>query len=76
MKTGKTNNKIREGTPAVTVILYLLVILICVVTVYPLYYVLILSISAPEYAAKMHVYLIQKGFSLDAYKMLVSKGEM
>ena len=54
MKTGKTKNRIREGNPAVTVLLYVLVLLICIATVYPMYYVLILSISAPEYAAKMN----------------------
>ena len=76
MKTGKTKNRIREGNPAVTVLLYVLVLLICIATVYPMYYVLILSISAPEYAAKMNVYLVPKGFSLDAYKMLAGDGEM
>ena len=76
MKTGKTKNRIREGNPAVTVLLYVLVLLICIATVYPMYYVLILSISAPEYAAKMNVYLVPKGFSLGAYKMLAGDGEM
>ena len=42
MKTGKTKNRIREGNPAVTVLLYVLVLLICIATVYPMYYVLIL----------------------------------
>ena len=68
MKTGKTKNRIREGNPAVTVLLYVLVLLICIATVYPMYYVLILSISAPEYAAKMNVYLVPKGFSLETGK--------
>ena len=53
MKTGKTKNRIREGNPAVTVLLYVLVLMICIATVYPMYYVLILSISAPEYAVAM-----------------------
>ena len=61
MKTGKTKNRIREGNPAVTVLLYVLVLLICIATVYPMYYVLILSISAPEYAAKMSIWS-RKGF--------------
>lgn len=69
-------NKIREGNPAVTVILYLLVILICIATVYPMYYVLILSISAPQFAAKMDVYLFPKGFSLEAYRMMIGDMEM
>ena len=30
MKTGKTKNRIREGNPAVTVLLYVLVLLICI----------------------------------------------
>ena len=66
MKNRKNIHTIREGNPAVTALLYLLVILICIVTLYPMYYVLILSISAPQYAAKMDVYLFPKGFSLDA----------
>lgn len=76
MKTGKNNHRIKEGNPFVTAIFYLLTILICVVTVYPMYYVLILSISAPKFAAGMNVYLWPKGFSLDAYKMLAGDGEM
>ena len=32
MKTGKTKNRIREGNPAVTVLLYVLVIMICIAT--------------------------------------------
>lgn len=76
MKNRKNIHTIREGNPAVTALLYFLVILICIVTLYPMYYVLILSISAPQYAAKMDVYLFPKGFSLDAYKMLVGDGEM
>lgn len=76
MKTVRTKNRIREGSPVATAILYLLTILVCLATVYPMYYVLILSISAPEYAAGMDVYLFPKGFSLDAYKMLAGDGEM
>lgn len=73
---GHKKNKIREGNPIVTAILYLLVILICVLTLYPMYYVLILSLSAPEVAATMDVYWFPKGFSLDAYRMLVGDKEM
>ena len=67
----RKRNRIREGNPVVTGILYLLVILICAVTLYPMYYVLILSVSAPEIAARMDVYWFPKGFSLDAYRMLI-----
>lgn len=76
MKAGKVSNRIKEGNPIVTAVLYLLVIAICLVTVYPMYYVLILSLSEPKFAAGMDVYLWPKGFSLDAYRMLVGDGEM
>ena len=72
----RKRNRIREGNPVVTGILYLLVILICAVTLYPMYYVLILSVSAPEIAARMDVYWFPKGFSLDAYRMLIGDKEM
>lgn len=76
MRREKIKHKIREGNPVVTAVLYLLVILVCIATVYPMYYVLILSVSEPKYAAGMAVYLFPKGFSLDAYKMLVGDREM
>ena len=69
-------NKIKEGNTLITAILYGLVIIICTLTVYPMYYVLILSISSPEVAAKMDVYWFPKGISLDAYKMLFGDAEM
>lgn len=47
----------REGNRFATFIMYLGCVLIGLLTVYPMYYVLILSLSAPEYAATMRVYL-------------------
>lgn len=72
----RKHNKIREGSPVATAILYLLLILICIVTVYPMYYVLILSISDPKAALTMDVYLLPKGFSLAAYQMMVTDSEI
>ncbi|MBQ7838970.1 MAG: carbohydrate ABC transporter permease [Lachnospiraceae bacterium] len=68
--------KIREGNPAVTVLLYVLAGLAAFVTLYPMYYVLILSLSEPEFAATMKVYVLPKGFNLDAYTALVRDTKM
>ncbi|MBQ8232707.1 MAG: carbohydrate ABC transporter permease [Lachnospiraceae bacterium] len=69
-------SKIKEGNRAVTAILYLLAALMAFITVYPMYYVLILSLSEPQYAATMKVYTIPKGFNLGAYEVLVTDTKM
>ena len=63
-------NRIREGSRVADVIIYLVLAIICFVTLYPMYYVLILSISDPLEAAGMQVYLYPKGFYLNSYKIL------
>ena len=75
-KTSTASNKIREGSRAATVLIYCCVIAICFVTIYPMYYVLILSLSEPAAAMTMKVYTIPKGFSLDSYRVLVKDAEM
>jgi putative aldouronate transport system permease protein len=66
----KTNNKVREGSRTATAIMYVLAVFVVFVTLYPMYYVLILSLSEPQYALTMRVYTFPKGFNLDAYKIL------
>ena len=63
-------NRIREGSRVADVIIYIVLGIICLVTLYPMYYVFILSISDPLQAASMQVYLYPKGFYLDSYKLL------
>ena len=72
----KKRRGIREGNPVITFFLYALTAFLALVTVYPMYYVFILSISEPKAAAAMNVYWIPKGFSLDAYKALIGDSEM
>lgn len=72
----KKSNRIREGNRAVTVIMYVLALAAALITLYPMYYVLILSVSEPRFAATMHVYVVPKGFDLSAYKVLVSDMQM
>jgi putative aldouronate transport system permease protein len=66
----KNRNRVREGSRAATVIMYVLAAAIVFVTLYPMYYVLILSLSEPRHALTMQVYAIPKGFDLSAYRIL------
>lgn len=70
------NRGIKEGNQAVTVLLYALAVLAALITIYPMYYVLILSLSEPQYAATMKVYLVPKGFNLGAFEVLVTDRKM
>ena len=56
--------------------MYAACILIAFITLYPMYYVLILSLSAPEFASTMRVYTIPKGFDLSAYEVLIKDMKM
>lgn len=67
---------IREGNQFATFLMYAACVIIAFITVYPMYYVLILSLSAPEYASTMRVYTIPKGFDLSAYEVLVTDMKM
>jgi putative aldouronate transport system permease protein len=71
-RTGKNSkNKVREGNRGFTVVLYILAVLVVFITLYPMYYVLILSLSEPMYAMTMQVYVIPKGINLGAYRTLI-----
>ena len=58
----------------------LFIILLCcfsaIITIFPMYYVLILSISDPAEAAKGSMILWPKGFYLGGYDVIVSDGKM
>ncbi len=42
----------------------------CLVTVYPMYYVLIRSVSSPEHALAGDMFLLPKGFDFTSYKII------
>lgn len=71
MKQNKSN-KIREGSRLADVIIYIAAAIVAFITLYPLYYVLILSLSTPEAAATMRVYWFPKGFYLGGYERIFS----
>ena len=65
-------NHIREGSRTADVIIYAVAILLALVCLYPVYYVLILSLSDPRAAATMQVYWLPKGFYLGGYEKIFS----
>ncbi len=76
-KTRRRNpNKIREGSKVADFIIYMIAIIICLMTLYPFYYVVIMSISDPMEVAAMNVYLYPKGFYLDSYKLIIRDMKM
>lgn len=68
----KNPNKIREGSVIADVIFYILAIFFAFITLYPMYYVLILSLSDPNAAASMRVFFWPKGFYIGGYKNIVT----
>jgi putative aldouronate transport system permease protein len=51
--------------------MYVIAAFVIVITIYPMYYVLILSLSEPRHALTMQVYTLPRGFNLTAYQILV-----
>ena len=50
-RTRRNANQIKDGSTAATAVLYVFAVLICIITLYPMYYVVIKSISDPQIAS-------------------------
>lgn len=74
--TNKHSKKANDGSTVLNIILNIIVWLLVLFTLYPMYYVLILSISDPVEAATMNVYFWPKGLYLDSYMMLFNNPAM
>lgn len=75
MAKAKNKNIIRDKSIAASVIIYIVVALMAFVCVYPMYFVLITSLSDPQYAQQMNVYWWPKsetGVFLGSYERLVT----
>ena len=66
----KATNRIREGSPIATAAIYIAAALIAFITLYPLWYVLVLSLSSPEKAITMRVYFWPDTLYLNGYKRI------
>ncbi|MEG0692187.1 MAG: carbohydrate ABC transporter permease, partial [Oscillospiraceae bacterium] len=69
-------NRIRQGSRFATFLIYFIVGVCCFITLYPMYYVFIMSISEPKEVLAMNVFLYPKGFYLGSYTMLIKNVEM
>lgn len=63
--------KIHEGNPVATVIMYAIAVLSCIICVYPIYYVAIMSISTPHAINTGLVWFWPDAFNLDPYQIIV-----
>lgn len=72
----KQRNRIRTGSRIADGFIYAIAALFALVSLYPIYYVLILSFSSPEHAITMQVYLWPKGFYLDGYRRLLADSHL
>ncbi|WP_018756936.1 carbohydrate ABC transporter permease [Paenibacillus terrigena] len=69
-------NAIRQGSVLVDVVLLVIALIICFITLYPFYFVIIMSISNPQEVAAMNVFWFPKGFFLGSYELIVRDTKM
>ena len=55
-------------------VVYFVMFIAFAITLYPIIYVLSMSISSPEYVYRLEVFLFPKGFSLGSYRYLFEQG--
>ena len=63
-------NRIKQGSIAVSAVLYFVAILLGLITLYPLIFIVSNSFSLPIHAAAGNVWLLPKGFSMRAYNFV------
>lgn len=69
-------NRIRHSSLTADIIIYALMILLAILTIYPVWFVVINSISDPQSVMSNSVSIVPKGFSLDAYRKTLSSSAM
>ena len=76
VKKPAVNNRIREGSRAADAVIYIVTALLAFVTLYPMYYVLVLSLSEPKAASTMQVYWWPKGLYLGGYRKIFTDAKL
>lgn len=66
----KRKNRIRNDSFIADIIIIIVATVLCLLTLYPMYYVFIMSISKPQDVMAMNVYFWPTGFELSGYKKL------
>lgn len=72
----KNPNKIKNGSPVATIIIYIVLAILAFICIYPLWYVLIISLSSPIHARTLDVYIIPEGLYFGSYTQLFQEKEM
>lgn len=75
----KNKNRISEGSVIGSFFIYLVILLLAFISLYPMYYVLVISLSDPAYASTLNIYWWPKsatGIYLGAYERLVTDSNM
>ncbi|MBQ2433585.1 MAG: carbohydrate ABC transporter permease [Clostridia bacterium] len=68
----KPSNRIKDRSVWGQILIYFFAAVIAFITIYPMYYVLVLSLSAPREALTMRVYWWPKGFFVGGYERILS----
>jgi len=71
MDSIKKGNRIKDESKAANMLIGIFMLAVIFITLYPLYYVFILSVSDPIEAATMKVFLYPKGLYFRAYKIIL-----
>ncbi|MEG0485290.1 MAG: carbohydrate ABC transporter permease [Angelakisella sp.] len=69
-------NQIRSGSALADVLIYILAGFCCLITVYPMYYVLIRSVSEPMQAMLGNNFLLPGGLDFTSYKVIFGDNQM
>lgn len=72
----KQKNAIREGSRVATILIYIIVGIACLVTLYPFYYVFIQSIADPREVIAQSVYLWPKNYYFGSYELIINDPQM
>lgn len=70
MKSDAINNKIRDGSRLATFFIYAVALIICLITIYPMYYVVIRSISDPQMALAHPPVFYPRGLYFGSYALI------
>lgn len=64
-------NKIKEGSSIATFLIHAILILLALICIYPVWYVIIISVSEPLAARTLDVFLLPKGLYFGSYSQLI-----
>ncbi|GAB6167881.1 carbohydrate ABC transporter permease [Clostridium carnis] len=65
-----------KGDKAFDIINYIILFLVLIAILYPLYFIVIASISDPSAVSRGDVWLIPKGFNIDGYKEIIKNKDI